>query len=443
MEEEQEVVLKHVCKFCSKSFSCGRSLGGHMRSHMINDITSQADGTTLTKKKLPSLVVTTTTTAAAATEASNSYVLRENPKKTWRIPDQETSVLDKSCKECGKVFQSWKALFAHIKNHSIEKDKFLIIEQEQEEHQEDSWTSVMDSESDNETAAPRHRKKRSVRRTRKIMGTTTANSSSSLCFANTNNGSSSVTENDQEQEEVAICLMMLSRDVGGINNSVAESSDNNFDSRKTENSSVSELSRKLSKKKKPQSESQQDDESVVENSGIELGKRKLIDSFVDPERNSRFECNTCNKIFHSYQALGGHRASHKKNKGCYASSENSVEETLQSSPDQPDETPSDFEKRAAETTKKTKLGHHVCPICFKVFPSGQALGGHKRSHLVTTTIEPKNNQQPIPIPPPIRDFLDLNLPAPAEEESNGLLGFNQWWISSTHKHESLVGLISN
>ncbi|BAT79671.1 hypothetical protein VIGAN_02259000 [Vigna angularis var. angularis] len=34
MEEDQEV--KHSCKFCSKSFPCGRSLGGHMRSHVTN-----------------------------------------------------------------------------------------------------------------------------------------------------------------------------------------------------------------------------------------------------------------------------------------------------------------------------------------------------------------------------------------------------------------------
>ncbi|KAL5059299.1 hypothetical protein RYX36_030903 [Vicia faba] len=33
----------------------------------------------------------------------------------------------------------------------------------------------------------------------------------------------------------------------------------------------------------------------------------------------KLECTTCNKIFHSYQALGGYIASHQKNKGCFAS----------------------------------------------------------------------------------------------------------------------------
>src|SRR5262249_36390645 len=31
-----------------------------------------------------------------------------------------------------------------------------------------------------------------------------------------------------------------------------------------------------------------------------------------------FECKACKKVFNSHQALGGHRASHKKVKGCFA-----------------------------------------------------------------------------------------------------------------------------
>ena len=37
-----------------------------------------------------------------------------------------------------------------------------------------------------------------------------------------------------------------------------------------------------------------------------------------PSQLMRYECTTCNKSFSSHQALGGHRASHRKTKGCSA-----------------------------------------------------------------------------------------------------------------------------
>ncbi|KAJ4875116.1 Zinc finger protein ZAT12 [Raphanus sativus] len=66
-----------------------------------------------------------------------------------------------------------------------------------------------------------------------------------------------------------------------------------------------------------------------------------------------FTCKTCLKEFHSFQALGGHRASHKK-----PNSEN-----------------------LSGLMKKTKASSsHPCPICGVEFPMGQALGGHMRRH---------------------------------------------------------------
>ncbi|XP_010455559.1 PREDICTED: zinc finger protein ZAT12-like [Camelina sativa] len=70
-----------------------------------------------------------------------------------------------------------------------------------------------------------------------------------------------------------------------------------------------------------------------------------------------FTCKTCLKEFHSFQALGGHRASHKK-------PINNSNETLSSS----------------GLVKKVKTTSHPCPICGVEFPMGQALGGHMRRH---------------------------------------------------------------
>ncbi|KAL1541672.1 zinc finger protein ZAT9-like [Salvia divinorum] len=126
------------------------------------------------------------------------------------------------------------------------------------------------------------------------------------------------------------------------------------------------------------------------NQNLDLDQSE-VDSLSQSEC-CKFRCMICNKGFPSYQALGGHRASHKKFKGCCA-------------PTIPTVIP--------------KPDHHECPICFKVFPSGQALGGHKRSHLMITDHQPKNNAP--------RDFLDLNLPAPAEDE------LKPWWIRATRE----------
>ena len=120
------------------------------------------------------------------------YGLRENPKKTWRISysSEETSCL---CKERGKSFQSWKALFGHMKCHS-EKERGCSINNNFFEEEQDSWSSdqekelVFDSNSDNETTTP-NRKRRSQRRTRYLGAVD--NSSS---FSNLANGSSSVSE---------------------------------------------------------------------------------------------------------------------------------------------------------------------------------------------------------------------------------------------------------
>ncbi|KAA8538360.1 hypothetical protein F0562_027817 [Nyssa sinensis] len=64
----------------------------------------------------------------------------------------------------------------------------------------------------------------------------------------------------------------------------------------------------------------------------ELGAKKYssnAEMYNGLEKKNIFECTTCNKTFHSCQALRGHRASHKKIKGCFASkidsSENSTE----------------------------------------------------------------------------------------------------------------------
>lgn len=513
MEKDHEA--NYMCKLCSKSFPCGRSLGGHMRSHVIYP----TDREKLQKmKRVPAGDNGGTNTLVESDAAAyGAYGLRQNPKKTYQFKDSIEDTLlhvDKICKECGKDFQSWKALFGHMKCHSDKITRTRVDEQ-------DSGTSA--DQSENGKANPR--KKRSLRRTKRYIkmeiSGTTATSSSLSYNANT---SSSVSEIEQEQEEVALCLIMLSKDVSNWSGpkSIDESSVNNakfidaqlptktevkqfvssgdeivnvkkqlngtsrdgpkmnrskikvggliMPNDKLKSKVVEELEFQVSEvemKRTLINASKSDEESDLDIKKLTSSKRKVLD-FIEPEykvknlgmikigcdKRRKYECPSCNKAFNTFQALGGHRASHKKMKGCFGliiGCENRVTgDDHNISPIPPaDNSSLTVHELATDTsngTKKTnKVGSHECQICFRVFSSGQALGGHKRSHLIA---EAKNNQSitssSIVIQKPvreIRDFLDLNLPAPDEDDTTtSELGFSQWWLGSNN-HETLLGLL--
>ncbi|KAF8019935.1 hypothetical protein BT93_G0581 [Corymbia citriodora subsp. variegata] len=77
-----------------------------------------------------------------------------------------------------------------------------------------------------------------------------------------------------------------------------------------------------------------------------------------------YKCSVCDKAFPSYQALGGHKASHRKSSSEATSAAPSADNPTSSS--------------SAAVPGSGKL--HECSICHKAFPTGQALGGHKRCH---------------------------------------------------------------
>ncbi|XP_059286312.1 zinc finger protein ZAT10-like [Lycium ferocissimum] len=76
-----------------------------------------------------------------------------------------------------------------------------------------------------------------------------------------------------------------------------------------------------------------------------------------------YECSVCGKPFGSYQALGGHKTSHRKPLFNGEVNEHSVTTTT-----------------SATSANGVSGKIHECSICHKTFPTGQALGGHKRCH---------------------------------------------------------------
>ncbi|XP_004289800.1 PREDICTED: zinc finger protein ZAT10 [Fragaria vesca subsp. vesca] len=124
---------------------------------------------------------------------------------------------------------------------------------------------------------------------------------------------------------------------------------------------------------------------------------------LPPHPPASYKCVVCSKAFGSYQALGGHKASHRKS----------------------DSTVSSAVKVETPAVTAVSGRSHECTICHKCFPTGQALGGHKRCHYdggssatnsaVTTVSEGGGGSSSHSQSQSQRGFvLDLNLPAEPE-----------------------------
>ncbi|KAJ7566343.1 hypothetical protein O6H91_02G097900 [Diphasiastrum complanatum] len=161
----------------------------------------------------------------------------------------------------------------------------------------------------------------------------------------------------------------------------------------------------------------------------------------------KFECTRCKRTFKSHQALGGHRASHKKVKGCSARSysvtralsifedELTEEELLRSVEDKRLTVINHYQqkqksldmaisKSSKTTIHQKRTNAHVCSICHQIFKSGQALGGHKRRHWGGVGASEASNfitkQQELFVKQEVHnrktsEDIDLNLPAPLED----------------------------
>ncbi|KAL4178764.1 hypothetical protein AMTRI_Chr13g116750 [Amborella trichopoda] len=338
----------HTCKHCSKTFATFTALGGHMRSH----------STTST---------ITTTTNTNPNPLPLSYSLRNNPKKTR---------------------------------------PFVLY--------------------DSQTFTPRRKSHPPTNSGRKS-GQIPCNSGDTDTEI-----SSSISDAASVEENVAVSLMLLSRGMYDNPNSPKNRFSGEF-------------------------------------SGVVLPDSGVCES-SEPSKKSKFECSACKKIFKSYQALGGHRARHMRIKGISATSmengellgclnnqeieEGKIESSattmengefwgfsnkgesskeikkIEGSPattmesgailGTPNNQKAQGNRRKIDSLSATAMENgrisgfpnktkiHQCPYCYRVFGSGQALGGHKRSHGASAKLGLKP-------PSEAESVLDLNKPAPVNE----------------------------
>ncbi|KAK8445652.1 hypothetical protein SEVIR_9G363500v4 [Setaria viridis] len=126
------------------------------------------------------------------------------------------------------------------------------------------------------------------------------------------------------------------------------------------------------------------------------------------EEELRFRCAVCGKAFASYQALGGHKSSHRK-----PPTEQQRAAALAAAAAQA--------AASAGGLDETAPGPHRCTICRRGFATGQALGGHKRCHYwdgmsVSVSVSASGTTGSSGVT--VRDF-DLNL-APLPESYAGM-----------------------
>ncbi|KAG0526233.1 LOW QUALITY PROTEIN: hypothetical protein BDA96_06G127900 [Sorghum bicolor] len=176
-----------------------------------------------------------------------------------------------------------------------------------------------------------------------------------------------------------------------------------------------------------------------------------------PASDKKHTCLTCGKSFPTHQALGGHMANHVKGSKTTSArhddlaeaqakrniaelthrdqsagngnviiaaraGEGAMQERQDAQPPPAQApTPQDAKPPPAQAQAPTPkaAAPHVCDECHLIFPSGQALGGHKRKHWFPEKQQAKAASAPAPAPALApRDF-DLNeMPMEEQGENN-------------------------
>ncbi|WVZ57304.1 hypothetical protein U9M48_007705 [Paspalum notatum var. saurae] len=384
---------RHSCKVCRKGFTCGRSLGGHMRSHSLAEmetaaVGNHADDNNGDRRRSDCVMAL----------GAGGYGLRENPKKTRRL----------SSVHGGRGGEPLSTCAPEMMDHERRQAPRGGVEVEEPDREQEDALLIAAAEPDAGLMPPAPRRRRRSMRV----------PAPALPAAF-----------DSDAEDVARCLVTLSRDI--IHRRDAKAAGRGRSPPKY---------RRRRQHDHNYADSDDDDaaypmfQHTDADVGIKLNKRKIVNrNLAGDEKRSRYECPGCGRAFQSYQALGGHRASHKRiNSNCSIvkvspeEREPSIKTNASFSISSAD---TEFTADIADTAvaafkaKTHRVIKFECPICFKVFGSGQALGGHKRSHSIAGELYERahgdgdsgmDDTEPQPL---IDDgFLDLNLPAPGAED---------------------------
>ncbi|XP_055835604.1 zinc finger protein ZAT9-like [Solanum dulcamara] len=386
----------HICCECGKEFSSGKALGGHMSSAHVQ--ANQRLEESWKKKK-------------NFTQEKSSRLIKRRFDDEEILEEEEEigdGVFNKIiCEICFKSFPSKKSLFGHMRCHpdrdwrgmkppfkkNTKNEGFQAnFLDEEDVDDEDRFASIRDEE----VVPPlkgwgaKDRRGRSPKR--------------SLSSTNSD-------EDKDLHDAVQQLIRLVNGDENNNNNNNNNSSEVMMGSSNSVGSSASKETPFSDLKDKSKRKMVVDEENCEETSLVQE-KRKRENEEV------KYKCNVCGKIFASHQALGGHRSSHNKFK---ISIENTIDHPHHQDQEikarnQEDHGHQDVVQLGNQEINNCNIiindqhgsnnNHHnnvyKCKFCDKIFPTGQALGGHQRSHM-TNNQEESSSQ----IASKVLDF-DLN-----------------------------------
>ncbi|KAG7606899.1 putative transcription factor C2H2 family [Arabidopsis thaliana] len=287
-----------ICQVCKKSFSNGKALGGHMRAHTLKFFPGSSSSTGSITPSLRSC-----NNLGASFRRPNETVLARSVH-TSEVVGGPKPDLNKEAEQRTTVKK--KIVVDLEEENSIESESDITIEE--------SALCLLQMKDDNMSEYLQNLK-----------------SIDSLVSTRKGKDTENYIEIDSDENHEDSDDEYVVED---------EDEDNEDDDVKFLTSDVENLI----------GDSDEDDDDYGDENAYYGGKRKR------GKKQSKYTCDTCGKVLRSYQALGGHRTSHKY-KRLKISNKNHFGE------DGP------IVRRQYE-----------CQICNRMFASGQALGGHKKIH---------------------------------------------------------------
>ncbi|KAK4375565.1 hypothetical protein RND71_006242 [Anisodus tanguticus] len=384
----------HICSECGKEFSSGKALGGHMSSAHVQ--ANQRLEESWKKKNF--------TQENSSKLVKRSRILdEEEEEEKGFFNNNEHKII---CDLCGKNFPSKKSLFGHMRCHPDRdwrgmkpptskkntKNEVFQAKFQNDNHNDDDadddgvrFAIIRDEEEErdifNVVVPPPPMS--DLKDCLKGWGVTDRRGRSPLKKRNISCNPIS----SSDEKELHDAVHQLIRLVNGDNNNNNNNSEVmcNGNSVGTINpKEVSLISLKDKSKRKAVF-----DETEEENCSSLVHKKRRREK-LEPSKDVmspgikkipevKYKCNICDKTFTSHQALGGHRSSHNKFK---ITIENTIDHHQEVKARNQGVT-HDHNAKLGEEINIIQHGSnnvHKSKICDKILPTGQALGGHQRSH---------------------------------------------------------------